>query len=137
MVVATTAPVQDVSTLLEAAHRPLMLFYARQARSQCPPVLVHNDKQDGAVPLTIADLQLRNTGRIELGGPDPQSRPPIQLQLTGKADPIAGQFTASAKVAPMAQEPSLIADLSTTGVQGDGLLKLSRLSSGPRSTAPR
>ncbi|HEY7091094.1 MAG TPA: DUF748 domain-containing protein [Tepidisphaeraceae bacterium] len=127
-VVPTTGPSategKDVATLVAAARKPPPLVTVEKLDLNVTRLSLHNDAQPEAAPVTLANLNVKNVGRIEVGGPEAQSRPPAEVQVSGKIEPLVDSFNLDTKVVPFAQQPSANITLSASGIQGDGLTKL-------------
>ena len=76
----------------------------------------------GAAPITL-EARLASKKRIELLGDEPEARPPIELDLTGKLTPLVASFGAASRISPYAAEPSLEVDFQASGIRGEGLLE--------------
>jgi hypothetical protein len=83
-------------------------------------ISLRNMAQPAAVPLALSNIRLHNPDPIDLGGTTPYSTP-TKLQLTGSISPIVGNFTVNITAAPLQQQPVLTADLSVTGIRGQGV----------------
>jgi hypothetical protein len=66
-------------------------------------------------------VEVRNIKPIALLGPDPESNPQTEIQVTGGIDPIADQFAVDVKAAPFSRQKTLGLDLTVSGIHGDGL----------------
>ncbi len=78
----------------------------------------------GSAPLSIADARVHNLNKIVLFGEDPMSTPPMKLEIGAQIDPLIEKVAAQLQIAPFAQQPSLQADLSLSGIHGDGIFAL-------------
>ncbi|MGB7160915.1 MAG: DUF748 domain-containing protein, partial [Tepidisphaeraceae bacterium] len=78
----------------------------------------------GAEPLALADWRITNPKPIEMLGKDPAARPPIELSLTGKVDPVVDSVAIGIVTAPFAQQPTLAVGVNASGIKGDGVIAL-------------
>jgi hypothetical protein len=76
--------------------------------------------QPTAVPIALEHVRLHNPQPIDLGGAILYSQP-TAVQLTGSITPIVGQFTVNLTATPFQQQPVLTADLSVSGIHGQGV----------------
>lgn len=72
-------------------------------------------------PLTVSELRFRLLEKLSMLGKDPAGQPAARFQLTGKIDPLIGAIDFQAQTAPFAQQPTLNADLTLNGINGEGL----------------
>ncbi len=114
----------QAAAMFAQAHRVLPLVTVENLNVGVKRAAYTDASRPGAAPVAVTDLRLRNAGRIELLGPDPQGRPPVKLELTARVEPLADQITLSVQAAPFAADPTLQADFSATGVRGEGLTAL-------------
>jgi hypothetical protein len=115
---------QDVATIVAAARKSPPLITLERLDVNVARLSLHNDATPEAAAITLAGVQIANVGKLEVGGPDPQSRPPAQIKVTGKLDPLVDAFDVQTKLTPFAQQPSVVIDLTASGVKGEGLTKL-------------
>jgi Domain of Unknown Function (DUF748) len=74
-------------------------------------------------PLVLSDWSVRNTARIEIGGPDPSEHGPIDLAATGRVEDLIDTIEASLSASLFATEPSARATLAMKSIQGTSLTK--------------
>lgn len=123
----TTAPAgapTDVSILVANARKPLPLISIETLDLKVARASLHDDSRPDAAPLTIADLQLRNSARILMGGKEADSQPPIQLELSTRVDPLVNSIQVNTKATPLANEPAASAEIRLSGIKGEGITKL-------------
>jgi hypothetical protein len=111
----------DVNALIATGREKLPLFTLKTLALNLRRVSFVDESKPQSAPVALADVVLRNKAPIELLGDDPQSRPPMELELLGKVDPLVGNFTVMTHVAPFASQPSLQVGITATGINGAGL----------------
>jgi hypothetical protein len=124
----STAPApfaaQDVGRMVADARKPLPLMSLVKLDINFRRVAVKDVTRPDSAPLALEDFRLRNLAPILLGGADPESQAPAQLQLTGHVTPIIGAFDIKATTAPLLSDSSLAVDVAVSGIRGDGLTEL-------------
>jgi hypothetical protein len=106
------------------ARKPLPLMSLVKLDINFRRVAVKDVTRPDSAPLALEDFRLRNLAPILLGGADPESQAPAQLQLTGHVTPIIGAFDIKATTAPLLSDSSLAVDVAVSGIRGDGLTEL-------------
>lgn len=123
----TTAPAvplhtfSDVNTIVAEARKPFPLITLAKLDLGLKRLTITGATGPSAAPVSLADVRLRNTSPIELGGTGAENRPLVKLELLGKVDPIVGQFAVRIEALPLATTPSLIIDVNASKIDGDGL----------------
>jgi hypothetical protein len=74
-----------------------------------------------AAPVTVSRLHVRNLKKLELLGPDPASKPPLELEVATEIAPVVKSVVVTLRLAPFAAEPDLGIDLAIDGLKGSGL----------------
>jgi hypothetical protein len=124
ILVATTGPAsEDVAAIVARARRPLPAITLNKLDLNVASIKFTDESRAGSAPIELKDLKFANLAPIELGGKDPENRPPAKLQLTGKIDPIVGGINVNTTLAPFAQQPSLTTDVLISGINGEGVIK--------------
>jgi hypothetical protein len=107
-----------------ASRKPLPLVSVQKLDLGVRRLSVLDQTRPGVAPVIVSELRLHNLDPIELGGPDPASRPPTRLQLTARCEPAAGQVDLTLGAAPFAAEPNAQLELAINGINGQGILSL-------------
>lgn len=81
------------------------------------------DETAGSVPLEVS-LRLAAPGPLVLLEPEPEDLPPIELSLTGHAQPVLGELAVDVSATPWAPDPRLTIDLALRGLRGQGLVEV-------------
>jgi hypothetical protein len=74
-----------------------------------------------ARPLVVRDLLLVNALPLLVGGDDPETNPPIEIELDGAIDPIVGRLGVTLTATPFAPEPGVRVAVDVGGIRGAGL----------------
>jgi hypothetical protein len=114
----------DVNALIAAGREKLPLITLNKLALNVQRVAFVDESRAGSAPIALADVNVTNKSPIELLGPDPQSRPPVDLLVTGKIDPVVNAFNVTMQVAPFAAQPTLQLKLTATGINGAGLIAI-------------
>lgn len=80
-----------------------------------------DDRQPGGLPLSIKDMHFAAKAPIDWGGRNADTKAPTPFHLEMAVDPIARQVATDFRVAPLATEPTLAANLAISGINGDGI----------------
>lgn len=118
---AHPGPATDREAILPARRKRLPLITLKTLAVNLSRVWFLDESKLQTVPITLADVALRNKGPVELFGDDPQSRPPVDLDLVGKIAPVVGEFTVATQIAPFASQPTLQVAVTASGINGSGL----------------
>jgi hypothetical protein len=118
----TTAPA--AAELIAQARQPLPLVTVEKLDVNVKRITIEDQTRPEAAPLAVADLRVRNTGRIEAAGSDAENRPPAVIETTMRVEPVADSVVVKSTLAPFAAEPVVKVEFSADGVRGDGLTKL-------------
>ncbi|MBI3724741.1 DUF748 domain-containing protein, partial [bacterium] len=106
----------------KARRTPLIDIWKLDANARS--VVFRDLAKKDAAPLAFKGVRLRNTKLLSLLGPDPASRPPLELELSLGVAPIVSQAVIAGRLAPFAQEPSFSLDIALEGVRGAGLTEV-------------
>jgi hypothetical protein len=74
-----------------------------------------------ADPIVITDLSLTNREPMQLLGRDPQSNPPLLLDITGALHPLVETVAIDVNMAPFAPDPLMLIGIDLNGITGLGL----------------
>jgi hypothetical protein len=77
--------------------------------------------QPDSTPVMTA-LHLRNKTPVVLDPEDPDSMPPLELALTGRAVPVLDELDVDLKLTPFAIEPELLMTFNARGLRGPALV---------------
>jgi hypothetical protein len=119
----TTGPT-DVSAIVAARRSILPLITLEKLNIDLRRLALVNESQTNAEPLALCDLKLRNLKRIELLGENPSANPPIELDLSGRIDPLVKNLAVKTIAAPLAPQATLDIDVTVTGISGEGLTRI-------------
>ncbi len=101
---------------------PLPLITLGKLDLEFKRIAFQDGSRDGAAPVTVAGLRLASVGPVELLGDEPEARPPVKLEITGRVDPILGSIRVGVEALPFAAEPALKVDVGVEGIRGEGIL---------------
>ncbi len=79
--------------------------------------------QAGARPLD-ASLRLSNTAPLVLLDAHPDALPPIELALTGSAEPVLGELEIGIGIEPFATRPEIVVSIAAAHIRGGGLTEV-------------
>lgn len=85
---------------------------------------VSDESRPDAAALTLADASLTNAGPIELLGENPQSHPPLNLELAGALNPLVRSFKLHMVVTPFDEQATANVDVNLSGIHGGGVTEL-------------
>ena len=132
--VPVAAPVAVIGVREGAAQQPAVplavlkpkypLVTLRKFDVNLRKVTFTDETQTVVNPLTIADLHFFANKPIEVLGPEAANRPPVELGLTLKVEKVLDNLTLAMHLSPFAGEPVVVADVTGSGLHGDGLLSL-------------
>ncbi len=74
-----------------------------------------------ADPIVVDHLTLTNREPLQLLGQDPQSNPPLLLDINGAIQPLVETVAIDVNMAPFAPDPLMHIDLDINGITGPGL----------------
>src|SRR4051812_8260838 len=111
----------NLADLIASARAPLPLVTLEKLDVNLRKVSYVDATRPDASPIALADVRVRNRKRIEIFGKDSQSRPPVDLEVTGRIDPLVRSFAVAAVAAPFASPSTLVLDASAAGINGDGI----------------
>ena len=135
----TPSPNPESSTIPVAATIPETSTSSQSPRdlrnpSQLPLITIQNldlhlqqiqwldlTKPDSAA-VTLDEFHIRNRNPIEMLGPDPESRLPIQIDIQGRIDPVMDDLTIMTESSLWITEPLIKIDLDGRGINSAGLL---------------
>jgi hypothetical protein len=99
--------------------------HIRSLDLQASDLTFREDARPAMAPLQFRGLRFRNLEPIACLGDQPDTQPPMHLQLTTAIAPIADLVTADIKANPFSlRSPDVAIDLTINGIQGAGLLAL-------------
>ena len=97
----------------------------RKLDLQASSISLRDAARGGAAPLELRDVRFRNLEPIMCLGKQPDSQPPMRLQLTAAVKPVAEQVTVDLTASPFAlHSPHAMIDLAVHGINGRGLTEL-------------
>ena len=114
----------NVDALIAAGREKLPLITLDTLAVNLRRVSFVDESRPQASPIALADMELRNKAPIELLGSEPQSRPPVDLELVGKVDPVVGRFSLATQIAPFASQPTLKMAVTAGGIRGAGVTEI-------------
>lgn len=117
-------PAADVAQIVDQARKPMPTLTIGKIDLNLKRATVYDDSRPDAAPLALANWRLHTLAPIEAGGKNAEAAPPIQMELTGRVDPIVGSVAVKTQAAPFAQQPSAQVDVALTGIRGQGLTDL-------------
>ncbi len=132
----TTLPAVAVAPPSGPAETPTTLPSAAQVLQKLPLISLAklnlnlrraayaDEGRPGSEPLVLSEIVLKNRQPIELLGDDAESHPPVQLLLTGAIQPAISSINCNIDVAPLVARPTLVIDLSASGIRGDSVTAL-------------
>lgn len=119
---STAAPTTSIGEILQQQRNPFPLVTLEKLDVGLKRVAVTDESRAGSAPVVLADVTVKNRKKVELLGEDPASRPPVEIEIVGRIDPVAQQFNVNTVVAPFASQPTLRVDVSASGIKGEGLV---------------
>jgi hypothetical protein len=114
----------DVKALLAQQQQKLPLVTLDKLDVQLKRVAYVDESKPDAKSLALADVKLRNAKRIELLGPEATQRPPVELEIVGRIDPIVGNFNVAIQSAPHAVPATLNVRIAADQIRGEGVTEL-------------
>lgn len=121
---STTLPNEDVAAIVAQARRAFPLLTLEKLDLNVQKLSIRNDAIKDSAPLVLSELRLTNNKPIAIGGSEAASRPPAELLVSARLDPIVRSIAVSSSIAALAEQPSVKIDLILSGIQGDGLTAL-------------
>ena len=117
----TTGPTDANKLIAREQLGQLPLVTLDKLDIQLKHIAYIDESQPDATPLALADVRLRNPKRIEVLGRDSTSRPPIELELIGRIEPVVNRFTVGIESAPFAAPATLQVKFAADGIRGNGI----------------
>ena len=114
----------DAAAVLAGARPAMPLIKLDSLSLGLSRVSIRDDSRPESVDLTLADVALTNVSPIEIGGPDAEARPPFDLKVRGRIDPLVGSLAVDARLQPFASEALAQVKFDASQVNGAGLVKL-------------
>jgi hypothetical protein len=81
-----------------------------------------DESRENVPPIAVSDLHLIANKPIALLGKDAATGPATDLGLSMKIDNVVDALKVNLQVAPFAGEPTVVVDITGSGIHGDGLL---------------
>ena len=116
-------PDADLARLMAEARRPLPLISLGKLDLGVRRLSLQTASPPAA-PLVVKDLRVYSPQPLEIGGPDPQSRPPVVIILKTGLSPIVETVSITTTARPFDDEPGVQIDIAAAGIQGRGLTEL-------------
>jgi hypothetical protein len=87
-------------------------------------VSVLDESGGPAEPLVVEGLRLRNVEPLDLLGEDPETRPALHFEVSGRLRPIAESLQVDLRALPFGGEPEVAVDVKLGGLSGEGVLAI-------------
>jgi uncharacterized protein involved in outer membrane biogenesis len=117
-----TAPA-NLAQLISRPNRPVPHMTLQTLDIDLDRFAVRNLADPTSKPLAIENVRLWNPKPLDMGGATPFSTP-LLVQLTGAISPIVGNFTVNFTGTPLQAQPTFTADLSVSGIRGQGITEV-------------
>ena len=99
--------------------------HIQQVDLQASSFTFRDESRPGSAPLFIRHVRLRTLAPVSCLGDQPDAQPPIRLELTAAADPIADHLMVDVTSSPFTlRRPEATINFALTGIHGSGLVAL-------------
>jgi hypothetical protein len=111
-------PAADARQIVAEAQEALPLFSLQTLDLAIKQLRFTDEARPQSAPVALADVRLVNDGPIRLLGPTPDQNPPLKLDLTGRVDPVLGQFSVITVARPFTTTPDATVTIEASGIDG-------------------
>ena len=77
-----------------------------------------------ATPLVISNLRVANTETVQLLGDEPDTNPPVKIDVHGQIEPLTESLSLKFEVSPFIAQPQILAEWDITQIQGPGWVSI-------------
>ncbi len=88
---------------------------------QARKLTVKDEAKPTAAPIVISDLQIGNTEGVKLLGDEPDTNPPIKIDIHSQIQPLTESLQLKLELSPFIAQPQIIAEWDISQIHGFGL----------------
>ncbi|NLZ05728.1 MAG: DUF748 domain-containing protein [Phycisphaerae bacterium] len=104
--------------------RRLPLVVLDRLSLEASKLTVKDAARPAATPLVISNLKVANTETVKLLGDEPDTNPPVKIDVHGQIEPLTESLALKIEVSPFVAQPQILAEWDITQIQGPGLVSI-------------
>ncbi len=106
----------------KARRNPLVVL--ERLSLEASKLTVKDAARPAAKPLVISNLQVANSETVKLLGDEPDTNPPVKIDVHGQIEPLTESLSLKVEVSPFIAQPQILAEWDITQIQGPGLVSI-------------